>query len=101
MSKHRTFTPEFKAQVVLEILSGAKTAAEACREHDLSPQVVNHWKAEFIQNAPKLFQGDARSETDQARIADLERLVGKLTMQLEIAKKVSSLLNARRRKNEP
>ncbi len=101
MSKHRTFTPEFKAQVVLEVLTGAKTAAEACREHNLSPQIVNHWKAEFIQNAPKLFQGDTWSKNDQARIADLERLVGQLSLQLEIAKKVSGLLNTHRRKNEP
>ncbi len=101
MSKHRTFAPEFKAQVVLEILSGAKTAAEVCREHDLSPQVVNQWKAEFVQSAPKLFQGNTCAHTDQVRIAELERLVGQLTLQLEAAKKVSSLLNARRRRNDP
>lgn len=100
MSKHRTFTPEFKVQVVLEILSGAKTTAELCREHALSPQVVNHWKAEFVQNASKIFQSNSHGTPDQARIAELERLVGRLTMQLEIAKKVSSLLNARKRKNE-
>lgn len=100
MSKHRTFTPEFKAQVVLEVLSGSKTTAEVCREHALSPQVVNHWKVEFIQSAPKLFQDHGRSTPDQARIAELERLVGRLTLQLEVAKKVSTLLNARRRKGE-
>ena len=61
---------------------------------------MNHWKAEFIENAPKLFQTEARSSPEQARIAELERLVGRLTMQLEIAKKVSVLLNGRRRKNE-
>ena len=33
MTKRRRFTPEFKAQVVLEVLTGARTAAEACREH--------------------------------------------------------------------
>ena len=101
MSKRRTFTPEFKAQVVLEILSGAKTTAEVCREHDLSPQLVNHWKAEFIENAPKLFQVVTRTSPEQERIAELERLVGRLMLQLEIAKKVSLLLNGRRRKNEP
>ncbi len=99
MSKHRTFTPEFKAQVVLEILSGTKTIAEICREHDLSAQVVNRWKAEFIENAPKLFQAETRTSPEQARIAELERLVGRLTMQLEIAKKVSSLLKSQRRKD--
>ena len=100
MSKHRTFTPEFKAQVVLEILSGAKTTAEICHEHELSAQVVHRWKAEFIENAPQLFQVEGRTSPEPARIAELERLVGRLTLQLEIAKKVSSLLNARRRKGE-
>ena len=33
MVKRRTFTPEFKAQVVLEELSGIKSKAEICREH--------------------------------------------------------------------
>lgn len=100
MSKHRTFTPEFKSQVVLEILSGIKTTAQVCREHDLSAQIVNRWKAEFIENAPKLFQAETHTSPEQARIAELERLVGRLTMQLEIAKKVSSLLKSRRRKDE-
>lgn len=33
MARHRTFTPEFKAQVVLGIISGAKSAAEISRQH--------------------------------------------------------------------
>ncbi len=31
MTKRRSFTPEFKAQVVLEVLSGTRSPAEACR----------------------------------------------------------------------
>jgi len=41
MEKRRKFAPEFKAQVVLELLSGAKTVAEVCREHQLASQVVS------------------------------------------------------------
>ena len=37
MAKKRTFTPEFKLQVVLEALSGAKSNAEICREHQGPP----------------------------------------------------------------
>ena len=33
----RNFTPKFKAQVALEVLSGVKSAAEACREYNLKP----------------------------------------------------------------
>ena len=36
MKKRRRFTPEFKAQVVLEVLSGVQSPAEVCRRHALS-----------------------------------------------------------------
>ena len=33
MGKHRKFTPEFKSEVVLSVISGEHTAAELCHEH--------------------------------------------------------------------
>ena len=36
MAKRRTFTSEFKAEVVLEVLSGATSQAEVCRRHNLN-----------------------------------------------------------------
>jgi transposase len=95
MSKRRTFTPEFKAQVVLEVLSGAKSAAQACREHGLKDQVLARWKREFVERAPQVFErGQVRSQEEE-RIAELERMVGRLTMELEVAKKASLLLTSR------
>jgi transposase-like protein len=35
MRKRRRFTPEFKAKVVLEVLAGTQSPAEACRKHAL------------------------------------------------------------------
>ena len=99
MRKYRKFSAEFKAEQVLALLAGNKTAAEICREYDLKPQVLSNWKAEFLAKAPALFQSlDERSD-EQARIAELERLVGRLTMQLEIAKKASLLLHRDRPSN--
>lgn len=100
MSKNRTFTPEFKTQVVLQVLTGIKSATEACREHQLQPTVFYRWRDEFLQNAPRVFERQDHSpEASQQRIAELEQMVGRLTLQLEIAKKASSLLNARRKRN--
>jgi transposase-like protein len=48
MKQRRTFSPEFKAQVVLEVLSGAKTQAEACREYQLEPELLSKGKAHLI-----------------------------------------------------
>ena len=100
MSKYRTFTPEFKTQVVLQVLTGIKSATEVCREHQLGPNVFYRWREEFLQNAARAFDNHDRSpDSDQQRIAELEQMVGRLTLQLEVAKKASSLLNARRRRN--
>jgi len=49
MRKRRTFKPEFKARIVLEELTGVKSAVEICREHQLSVQVFSRWKAELIE----------------------------------------------------
>lgn len=101
MSKHRSFTPEFKAQVVLEVLTGSKSAAEVCRDHQLKETVFYRWKEEFLKQASKAFESDDQQLKNERRIAELEQLVGRLTLKLEIAKKVSSLLNARKLPNEP
>jgi transposase-like protein len=37
--RRRSFTPQFKAQVVLEVLLGQRNASEAARQHMLHDQV--------------------------------------------------------------
>jgi transposase-like protein len=90
--KRRTFTPQFKAQVVLAVLTGAQTQAEVCRQHGLKPELVALWKKSFLERVPALFAGEDRNGQDAARVAELERLVGRLTLELEVAKKASALL---------
>ena len=94
MTKRRRFTPEYKAQVVLEVLTGARTAAEACREYQLSAQVLNRWKAQFLEEAPRIFENGTDGGQEEQRIGELERMVGRLTLELEVAKKASSILTS-------
>ena len=93
--KRREYSAEFKAKLVLQVLSGEKTASELCRTHKLHASVLNRWRAEFIEHASSIFErGNRGKDSDSAaRIAELERLVGQLTLQLEIAKKASYYLN--------
>jgi transposase len=94
MSKRRTFTPEFKSRVVLEELTGVKDKAEICREYQLRPQVFARWRAEFVERAPEIFATERSRGDEQERVAELERMVGRLTMELEVAKKASSILTS-------
>ena len=100
MKNRRKFTAEFKAQVVLEVLTGVKSTAEACREHQLHAQQLGQWKRQFLQQAPTLFANGQPNDEAEQRIAELEGLVGRLTMELEIAKKASNILNSRLGRNE-
>jgi transposase-like protein len=94
MSKRRKFTPDFKARVVLEELTGVKSKAEICREHQLKPQVFSRWRAEFLERAPEIFATQPSRGNEQQQITELERMVGRLTMQLEAAKKASNILTS-------
>lgn len=92
-ANRRQYSAEFKAKVVLQVLSGEKTSSELCRAHKLNSNVLNRWRKEFLEQAASIFErGEVGSEHEQ-KIAELERLVGQLTIQLEIAKKASSYLN--------
>jgi transposase len=88
----RSFAPEFKAQLVLELLSGAASQADLCRKHNLKPQLLGHWKAAVLERLPMLFQDDPQVSQDQVRIAELEQLVGRQAYDLEILKKASRML---------
>ena len=91
--KRRSFSASFKAELVLAVLTGEKSQAEVCREHQLSSQQFANWKRQFLENASQVFEKpQTNEESDQ--IAELERMVGRLTMQLEIAKKASKFLTS-------
>lgn len=101
--KRRTFNAEFKFETVLEALKGEKSAAQICREREINDNLLSRWKQEFLQQGAEVFrrgeQSNAATEALSARIAELERMVGKLTMQLEISKKASAIWESDLRKN--
>lgn len=99
MKKQREFTPELKARICLQILAGAKTTAQVCRERQLNEQVVARWKKQFVEQASLIFEKDSAQSPDAARVAELERMVGRLTMELEVAKKASAVFDQLSQRN--
>ena len=91
--KRRRFTAAFKAEVVLSLLAGNQSAAQLCREHEISPNLLQSWKETFLKNAASAFDGPRQQSHDAARVADLERTLGQVTLENTILKKASSLLS--------
>jgi transposase-like protein len=87
--KRRQYRAEFKSKLVLQVLTGEKTASDLCRQHKINPNLLNRWRNEFVERASSVFESGSTEDAGTQQIAELERLVGQLTMQLEIAKKAS------------
>jgi transposase len=94
MNQRRHFKPELKARIVTQALTGQKTAAQLCREHQISESLLARWKQQLLEQAALVFESSAAATAEAERVAELERLVGRLTMELEIAKKASQLLTS-------
>ena len=84
--KRRKFTRELKLQVVREVEAG-KPVAQAARESDIHPTQIIKWRQLHRQYAEQAFAGNGHGYRDEARAAELERMVGQLTMENAMLKK--------------
>jgi transposase len=86
MAKHRSHSVAFKRQVAQEFLGG-ETLHGLGKRHDLSRNLIRVWVEKYEAGA---LDEDAVAadlvEAYEARIAALERLVGKQALELEFLK---------------
>lgn len=99
--KYRTFTPDFKLDTVMEGFRGEKSIAQICRERKIKDTQYYKWRDTFLQQAANIFdaQNGNKHTNLEDRIAELERMIGQLTMENEILKKAKSWLDSTYRKN--
>jgi transposase len=98
MSKRRTHSPEFKARVAMEAITGRKTIQELAADHAIHPIPVSQWKKQLLDGASELFTRGKKTkakEEGQAKEAERFQQIGKLEMELEWLKKNLSCSDAR------
>ena len=83
--RRRRFTPEFKRSIIEQLLSEAASPAELCRRYNVSSGLLFTWKKHYAQG--KLDSDPSREVELQARVRDLEQLLGKLSLENEFLKK--------------
>ena len=94
MKTRRQYTRDFKIAVVREIETG-KSLAQVSRENEIYPSLIAKWKKEYFENPENAFSGNGRVYKEQARMAELERLVGRLYAENEFFKKALRTLESR------
>ena len=76
----RRYDREFKISVVAELESG-KPPAQIAREHGIHPSLPSRWGMNWLKYPEKAFSGNGNKYKDQARIAELERMLGRMGVQ--------------------
>ena len=98
MSRTRqNYTPEFKFQVVLEVLREEQTVNEIAVKHQIHPNLITRWKTEFLETGPKAVFDRSKSADETVRLkaeaeekeSKLYQEIGQLTTQLAWLKKKS------------
>ena len=91
MRIRRTFDNDFKRQTAEAIVSGQVSQLEVSKKYGISPLIISRWKKEYY--AGKFFEN---SNPDYARleirVKELERLVGRLTLENNTLKEVIRLV---------
>lgn len=92
--KRRTHSADFKLDTVMEGIRGEKSVAQICRERGIKDVLYYKWRDIFIERAAEIFesQRNTAQKEKEERVAELERMIGKLALENEILKKAKSWL---------
>ena len=102
--KRRTWTPQEKAEIVLEILREENTLAELSRKYEIAQPVLSRWKSDFIANMTSVFDKKGENiekikEVHEEEKEILVKKIGELTMDVDWLKKKHKQVSQLRKKN--
>lgn len=98
MRTKKTYSTAFKRQVVEELLSRKTTMGQLSRRYEISTGLIGYWRDRYMEG--ELVEGkSANVKALEAKIKDLEQMVGRLTMDNELLKKAMEYTLQKRREN--
>jgi transposase len=100
--RRRRYSAEHKLRLVEETLQPGVTVSAVARLHGVSPSLLFKWRQLMSEGGRRAVRADqdvvgsSRVRELEARVRDLERLLGRKTLEIEILKE--ALAVARRKK---
>jgi len=92
MGRPPSIPVEMKTRIVLSVLAGEMTIAEAARKEKVSEQSIGRWKADFLEAGKTALSAgksgpSTREEQLEAKVADLTQALGEAAVELRVWKK--------------
>ena len=96
MKIRRTFSQEFKKETAEAVISGKAVPLELSRKYGISPVIISRWKKEYY--AGKFFENKSQDYARfEIRVKELERMVGRLTMENDTLKEIVKLVEPQKK----
>ena len=92
MGRPAVFPAERKARIVISVIMGEMSIAEAARREKVSEQSIGRWKADFLEaGKTALVAGKSgpstREQQLEAEVADLTQALGEAAVEIRVWKK--------------
>lgn len=92
--QRRAWSAEVKEQIVLSVLRGELSTAEAARQHGVNESLVHTWRANFLDAGRARLAGERQNDGHAALEREndrLKRIVAEKELELDISRKVRRL----------
>lgn len=92
MGRPPVIPAERKTRIVLSVLAGEMSIAEAARREKVSEQSIGRWKADFLEAGKTALAADrsgpsTREEQLEAQVEDLTQALGEAAVEIRVWKK--------------
>lgn len=90
--KRRSYTAEQKRMILEEAARPGNSISGVARQFGVSPSLVFHWKRQMDEGATQALEAgeavvpESEAKMLRAKVRELERLLGRKTMEVEILK---------------
>ena len=102
VARRRRFTTEQKLAVVAETMQPGMSISYVARRHGLSPSLVFRWRRLMTEGGQQAVRADdevvpaADLRRAEERVRELERLLGRKTLEVEVLKEALELARAKK-----
>ena len=102
VARRRRFSTELKLAVIAETMQPGMSISYVARRHRLSPSLVFRWRRLMSEGGPEAVRADdevvpvTELRRLDERVRDLERLLGRKTMEVEILNEALELARAKK-----